>query len=416
MLVRRPAAQGRAPRYVGRVTLPTDTDPRRWRMLALLALAELLGLSLWFAGSAVAPQLAARWGIAGAELGWLTSTVQLGFVLGTAAIAVLNLGDLVPAKWLFAVSAMAGAAANALVPEATTLTGGLLLRGLTGVALAGVYPPAMKMASTWFKAQRGLAVGTIVGAVTVGSASPWLIRALIPGASVRPVMLLASASAVAAAMLIFLYEDGPYPFAPRPFSWGLVASVVRSRRWRLATGGYLGHMFELYSSWTWLAVWMSASLAARGSEAWSGASELFTFITIASGSVGCIWGGLVADRVGRPWLVTLALGVSGSCTLLLGATFGLSWWVAVPFAMVWGASLAADSPQFSVMVTESVESHAVGTALYVQTSLGFLLTLVSIQLVPPLAALIGWRWVFSVLAVGPALGIWSIRRLVARAE
>ena len=391
-----------------------DTDPRRWRVLALLALAELLGLSLWFAGSAVAPQLGARWGLEPAQLAWLTMAVQLGFVVGTALMAVFNLGDLVPAKWLFTVSALAGAAANAAVPSTETLTSGLLLRGLTGVALAGVYPPAMKMAATWFKAERGLAVGTVVGAVTVGSASPWLVRALLPTANVQPVMLLSSASAVAAAALIQLYHDGPYPFAPRPFSWGLVGTVVGSRKWRLATGGYLGHMFELYALWTWLAAWMAASLASRGEAHWAGAPALFTFVTVASGSVGCIVGGRLADRRSRRWLVTWALAISGACTAGAGLLFGASWWLALPVAVVWGASLAADSPQFSVMVTESVEPHAVGTALYVQTSLGFLLTLSSIALVPVLAGVIGWPWVFAVLAVGPALGIWSIARLSAR--
>ncbi len=395
-----------------RALVEPDHDPLRWRVLALLSLAELLGMSLWFAGSAVAPQLAAQWGLASTQLGWLTSAVQLGFVLGTALIALFNLGDLVPARWLFSLCAVAGAAANALVPMATTATTGLVLRGVTGVALAGVYPPAMKMAATWFRAQRGLAVGTVVGALTVGSATPWLVRALMPEAEVGPVMASASFAAVAAAVLVGgLYRDGPYPFVPRPFSWGLVGTVVRSRRWRLATGGYLGHMFELYSTWTWLAAWMTASLAARGGATWRGAAPMFAFLTIASGSVGCVVGGVLADRKSRAWLVTVALAVSGTCTLLLGLLYGASWWLALPVAFVWGAALAGDSPQFSVMVTESVEPHAVGTALYVQISLGFLLTLVSIQLVPPLAGVIGWQWVFAGLAIGPALGIWSVRRL-----
>ena len=393
-----------------------DTDPLRWRILGLLAMSQLLGMSLWFAGSAVAPQLAAKWGLASTQLGWLTSSVQLGFVVGTALIAVFNLGDLVPARWLFTSSALAGAAANVFVGEVDSLAWGLALRGLTGMALAGVYPPAMKMAATWFKARRGFAVGTVVGALTVGSASPWLVRAMMPDAAIGPVLASASFAAVMAAVMIGgLYRDGPYPFTPRPFSWGLVGSVVRTRKWRLATGGYLGHMFELYSAWTWLAAWMTASLASRGhTSAWRGAPAMFAFLTIASGSVGCVWGGVLADRKSRAWLVTMALAVSGTCTLLVGALYGASWWLALPVAFVWGASLAGDSPQFSVMVTESVEPHAVGTALYVQISLGFLLTLVSIQLVPPLAVVIGWQWVFAGLALGPALGIWSVRRLAAR--
>lgn len=380
-------------------------------MLALLAGAELLGMSLWFTGSVAAPHLAVRWGLASAQVAWLTSAVQLGFVLGTALVAVLNIGDLVPARWLFAVSAVVGAAANAGVAISETATTGLLCRALTGLALAGVYPPAMKMASTWFKAERGLAVGTIVGALTVGSASPWLVRALAPSTDATFVVLSASGAALLASLLVATtYHDGPYPFAPRPFHWGLVAEVFRNRRWRLATGGYLGHMFELYSAWTWLATWMAANAAVRGDEA-RVAPALAAFVAIAAGSVGCVWGGRLADRKGRAWLVTRAMAVSGACALLIGLTFGMGWWIVLPVAITWGASIVADSPQFSVMVTESVEPHAVGTALSIQTSLGFLLTMVSIQLVPPVANAIGWQWALGFLAVGPFLGIWSIRRL-----
>jgi hypothetical protein len=226
-----------------------DTHPGRWRMLALLALAELLGMSLWFAGSAVAPQLAARWGLDGAQVGWLTTMVQLGFVVGTALAALLNLADVVPARRLFALSALLGAAANAPLAWVDGYAGALVSRFVTGFCLAGVYPPAMKMAATWFRARRGLAVGAVVGALTVGKAGPYLVHAL-PSVSVGAVVLAASASAVLAAALVSIgYRDGPYPFAARPFSWGLVASVVRERRWRLATGGYLGHMAELYSRW-----------------------------------------------------------------------------------------------------------------------------------------------------------------------
>ncbi|HEX5580964.1 MAG TPA: MFS transporter [Gemmatimonadaceae bacterium] len=229
--------------------MSVDTHPARWRMLALLSLAELLGMSLWFAATAVSAQYRALWNLSASEAAWLTTVVQLGFVAGTATSAVLNLADVVPARRLFAFSAAGGAVANALVLTADGLGAALLWRFLTGACLAGVYPPAMKMIATWFRARRGLAVGTIVGALTVGKALPYLIHA-IPGAGIRPVVLTASAGALAAAALVRVgYRDGPYPFPPRPFSWGLVGEVVRERRWRLATGGYLGHMIELYPRW-----------------------------------------------------------------------------------------------------------------------------------------------------------------------
>lgn len=395
------------------MSAPADLDPRRWRVLALLALAVLGGMSLWFTGSVAAPQLVTQWGLPAARTAWITSAVQLGFVAGTALVALTNLADVVPNRWLFAVSAVLGAVANAGVALSHSATAGLACRALTGLALAGVYPPAMKMASTWFKAERGLAVGTIVGALTVGSASPWLVRALAPTLDASLVVWSASAAALVAALLVgATWHDGPYPFAPRPFHWGLVGEVFANRRWRLATGGYLGHMFELYAAWSWLATWMAASQRARGADD-RAEPALAAFVAIAAGSVGCAWGGRLADRHGRAWLVTAAMAVSATCALLIGATFGASWWVVLPVAIAWGASIVADSPQFSVMVTESVESHAVGTALSVQVSLGFLLTMVSIQLVPPVAEAIGWAWALAFLAVGPVLGIASIRRLVA---
>ncbi len=401
------------------LTIVADHDPRRWRTLGLLATAELLGMSLWFAASAVAPQLGARWDLSTSEIGWLTAIVQLGFVIGTATSAVLNLADIVPSRWLFATSAALGAAANAALLLAPSFAGALACRFATGFALAGVYPPAMKMISTWFRSQRGLAVGTIVGALTVGKAGPYLVHA-IPGAGEAPVVWSATVAALVAALIVGLwYEEGPYPFPPRPFSWGLVGEVFRERRWRLATAGYLGHMFELYSAWTWLPVFVAASAAAAGVPAGPARvslSSAIAFAAIAIGGIGCVWGGRVADRRGREWLVTVSMAASGLCALAIGFTFGQSFLLLVPVALAWGFFVIADSAQFSVLATEAAPPHAVGTALTVQTSLGFLLTMISIQLVPPVQHIVGWRWAFMMLAIGPASGIAAIRRLAEGAR
>ncbi|HUF30929.1 MAG TPA: MFS transporter [Gemmatimonadaceae bacterium] len=392
-----------------------DAHPARWRMLALLAVAELLGMSLWFATSAVSAQYREMWLLTASDAAWLTTVVQLGFVAGTATSALLNLADVIPARRLFALSALSGAAANAMVLTADGMQGALIWRFLTGACLAGVYPPAMKMISTWFRARRGLAVGAIVGALTVGKALPYLVHAA-PGAGIQPVGIVASLGAATAAALVwFGYRDGPYPFPPRAFSWGLAGEVVSERRWRLATGGYLGHMIELYPAWVWLPVFIAASIAAAdpgaGASGESIASGL-AFAALAAGGLGCIWGGLAADRRSREWLVTVAMAASGACAVLIGFTFGASLWMLAPIALAWGFFVVADSAQFSVLVTESVPPHAVGTALTLQVSIGFLLTAVVIQLVPPLAAAVGWQWAFAFLAVGPLLGIASIRRLV----
>ena len=383
-------------------------------MLALLALAELLGMSLWFAGSAVAPQLQQQFQLSGNAVGALTTAVQLGFVFGTALSALLNLADVVPARLLFAVSAILGALANSTMAFAPGYSELMIGRFATGVCLAGVYPPAMKMASTWFKERRGLAVGTVVGALTIGKAGPYLVHAM-PGATPRGIALFASASALAGALLVFVfYADGPFAFPPRAFTWSLVGDVVRERRWRLATAGYLGHMAELYSYWTWIPAFVAASVARDAHALTASASPgvaLLSFGVIAVGGVGCIWGGLVADRIGRAPLVTRALTISGACCALVGLAFGHSLWLLAPVALVWGFFIIADSAQFSVLVTESVPAHAVGTALTLQTSLGFLLTTVTIQLIPPIVRNAGWPWAFALLASGPFLGIVAIRRL-----
>lgn len=393
-----------------------DTHPDRWRILVLLAIAELLGMSLWFSGNAVASILQARWQLTGEQVGWLTTMVQLGFVAGTAITAILNLADIVPAKYLFAAAAALGALGNAWLAFASGYESALISRFIAGFCLAGVYPPAMKMAATWFRARRGLAVGTVVGALTVGKAGPYLVHA-IPDIGVAAVVLTASACALAAALIVLAgYRDGPYPFAPRRFSWGLVSSVIANREWRLASGGYFGHMLELYSFWTWIPAFVAASLSAQTGNAVAATSpeaSLLAFGVIAVGGPACVWGGLVSDRIGRERLVTRAMMLSGACALLIGLTFGRSLWLLVPVALVWGFFVIADSAQFSVLVTESVPPHAVGTALTIQTSIGFLITTFSIQAVPPMVRAVGWQFAFPMLALGPVLGIWSIRALSA---
>jgi MFS family permease len=394
--------------------MEADSHPSRWRMLGLLSAAELLGMSLWFAASAVSGQLAGRWALDAAQTGWLTAIVQLGFVAGTAASAILNLADVIQSKRLFAASALAGAIVNAGVLAAPGYETALVLRFFTGFFLAGVYPPAMKMIATWFRGQRGLAIGTIVGALTVGKATPYLVHA-IPSAGIEPVILTASAGAVLAGLLVAVgFRDGPYAFASRPFSWGLVATVARVRDWRLATGGYLGHMFELYAFWTWIPAFLAASIAvSHPGRDNSSLVSVLAFATIAVGGAGCVWGGLYADRTSRERLVTVALVVSGGCCLAAGFLFGASLWLLAPVALIWGFFVIADSAQFSALVTESVPGHAVGTALTVQTCLGFLLTMLTIQGLPLVAERVGWQWSFALLAFGPAAGIASIRRLAA---
>lgn len=367
-------------------------------------------MSLWFSASAITPQLRSIWGLTTAEAGWLTTIVQLGFVCGTAVAAILNLADIFPAGRLFSVSALLGAVANAAILAAPGFPAALAVRFLTGFFLAGVYPPAMKMTATWFQKERGFAIGVIVGALTIGKATPYLVRA-IPHVGVRQVVLTSSVGALVAAIVVATtYRDGPFPFASRPFSWNQVRDVVRVREWRLATASYLGHMFELYAFWTWIPAFLAASVAASERVRAPRFISLLAFTTIAIGGAGSVWGGLFADKRGRERLVSISLFMSGSCCLLSGVLFGGPIWVLGALAMTWGFFVIADSAQFSTLVTESVPAHTVGTALTIQTSLGFLLTMLPMQLVPLIAQRAGWRWGFVILALGPLAGIAAIRR------
>lgn len=386
-------------------------------MLSLLSAAELLGMSVWFAASAVSPQLREIWDLSTSQTGWLTSIVQLGFVAGTLAAAVLNLADVFPSRSYFTASAALAAAANAALLLAEGFAVALALRFLTGFCLAGVYPPAMKMAATWFRERRGLAIGTVVGALVVGKATPYLADA-IGGFGIGFVIWSTSASTLLAAMLVgFGYRDGPFAFERRPFSLRLVASVLRERKWRLATGGYLGHMWELYAFYTWIASFLAASAALGAGEAVPSnfplGVKLTVFAAIAAGGPASIWGGWAADRIGRERLTMQAMAASGTCALLVGLLFGGPPLPLVLVSLVWGFFVVADSAQFSALVTEVTPSHTVGTALTIQVSLGFLLTTVTIQLVPVIAEATGWRWAFPVLAAGPAFGIGAMRRLLA---
>jgi MFS family permease len=382
-------------------------------MLALLALAQLLGMSLWFSASAVSLRLQALWGLSDAQAGWLTGAVQLGFVAGTAAAALLNLADVVPGRIFLPAAALLAAAANAGVAAAGGYEGALALRFLTGFFLAGVYPPAMKMAATWFRTGRGVAIGTIVGALTVGKATPFLLRAF-PGVEWEALVLAASAGAVGAALLVAAgYREGPFAFERRPFAWGLVGEVARDRAARLAIGGYLGHMWELYAAWAFVGIFFAELFAARGAtpEGAEAAAGVVAFAMIAAGGAGAVLAGGWADRLGRERVTVWAMAASGGCALAIGWMLRAPLWLVVAVALVWGFAVVADSAQFSALVTEVAPPHAVGTALALQTALGFLLTSVSIAAVPHLRAAGGWPLAFGVLAAGPALGIVAMTML-----
>jgi MFS family permease len=392
---------------------PVEGGRIAWMTLALLSVAVLLAMSPWFTASAAGDLFRVRLGLSTSELAWLTGAVQVGFVGGTLVAAVLNLADIVPARRYFAVSAILAAASNAFLLLPSDYLPLLVGRFLTGFFLAGVYPPAMKMAATWFRTARGMAIGTVVGALTVGKAAPFLLRAGGQGEGLLVILGSSLAGVVAGGFILFLYRDGPFPFPRRPFRWDLVGQVLRHRPTRLATWGYLGHMWELYAVWAAISLYFFDVLTGGGViPAEAGASAaLLAFLVIAVGGPGAVAAGVAADRWGRERVASLAMAVSGSCCLLAGWLVGAPPALVLVVGLIWGFSVVADSAQFSALVTEVAPPHAVGTALTLQTALGFALTAVSIWLVHWSYESWGWGLSWLLLAPGPALGIVAMVRL-----
>ena len=392
-------------------------NPRR--VLLLLAIAELLGMAPWFSASAVAPSLARAWQLSPATTAWLTISVQLGFVGGALVSAMLTLADRVSARRLVAASAAVAALATLGVAAARGIGAGIACRLLTGAALAGVYPPGMKIAAGWFKESRGWAIGILVGALTLGSASPHLVRWAVSPSAWRIVLVVAAISALAGGLIVLLVpHDGPFA-APSPaFSLAAAPRILKDPGVLLANLGYLGHMWEVYAMWTWIVAFIAASEhTRRGPQAdVTALAALATFAVVGSGAIGCWLGGTYADRLGRTLITSVAMLVSGLCALTVGFLYGAPLIALLPLLLLWGISVVADSAQFSAAVSELAPREYVGTALTLQTSLGFLLTAATIYLLPALAARIGWRWSMSMLAIGPALGVWAMLALRRRPE
>jgi MFS family permease len=380
-------------------------------MLAVVSLAQFLGMTLWFSATAVTPLLIAQFNISPSHAAWLTMAVQAGFVVGTLLSAVSNIADLLHARVLMFIGALVGACANAAVLIASSGTMVIALRFITGMALALVYPPAMKIAAGWFRDGRGFALGLLIGALTLGKAFPHLLTALF-GAEWREPMLLASGLALTGGILVVLIvRDGPYVAPTAPFDPGAITRVLASRGARLATLGYLGHMWELYAMWTWIAVFATASFAASGIANASAAGEVAAFIAIGSGAVGCGLAGYAADRIGRARVAKWAMIVSASCAALTAVVYGRAPLLLYALIVLWGFSVVADSAQFSALVSEYAPRDHIGTALTLQTCVGFLLTMVTIELLPRVAQASSWQWASLLLVPGPVLGAWAMQRL-----
>jgi MFS family permease len=384
--------------------------------LAWLSLAMFLGMTMWFSATAATAPIVAEFQVPPATAAWLTMAVQGGFVVGTLISAVLNLPDVINPRKLFRIGCIVGALANAALAVAGGPILMIVLRAVTGAALAWVYPPGMKIAAGWFQDKRGAALGVLIGALTIGSAFPHLLAAASATVPWRMLILTASVFAIAGgAIVVAVVRDGPYVAASAPFDPAAVGRVFADRQTRRATLGYLGHMWELYAVWTWIAAFASAGAGAamRGTPA-SITGSAVAFTTIASGAAGSAVAGAFADRIGKARIATWAMLVSGTCCVAAGLIFQAPTPVLFLFAAIWGIAVVADSAQLSALVAQYSPRDHVGTALTVQTCAGFLLTIVSIRLLPLAAETIGWQWVFLCLAPGPFLGALALRGLERR--
>lgn len=379
--------------------------------LLILLVSEVAAMSTWFATTASLSAIRAQYSLGPFREALLTNSVQGGFVLGTLASALLSLPDRTDLRRLFATGALVAGLANlALLAFEPTSLALPLLRLLTGACMALVYPVGMKIAASWAAGDLGLLVGLLVAALTLGSAFPHLV-AVVGGLDWRWPVGVAACGALLASALIRFAALGPRLPAPAPFRLSNALQAWRNKPVRLANLGYLGHMWELYAMWAWIGPFASASLAARYGATPPLPGELAAFLAVAIGAFGAVAGGLAADRIGRATITIIAMAASGACALGIGFAYGAPAWVLLPLCLAWGVAVIADSAQFSAAVAERSEPALVGTMLTIQTSLGFLLTLASIQLTPILANLIGWRWVFLLLAPGPFLGILAMAKL-----
>ncbi len=380
-------------------------------ILPIIIFSQFTGTSLWFAGNAVVFDLQRDWGLGDAAIGYLTSAVQLGFISGTLAFAVLIIADRYSPRVVFFTCSVLGAGANlALLIVPPGLAALLLLRFMTGFFLAGIYPVGMKIAAGWYRQGLGRALGYLVGALVLGTAFPHLLRASGTELPWQQVIVGVSLLAlVGGACMLALVPEGPHLPRGSAFHPRALLAIFRSRALRASAFGYFGHMWELYALWAFTPLLLLAYAETNGIAL---NVSLWSFAAIGVGALGCVAGGVISTRTGSAPVAAILLAVSGICCLLSPLLFHAPPWLFLGFVLLWGLTVSSDSPQFSALNAANAPREYVGSILTLVNSIGFLITVVSIQLIASLVAWFEIRYLFWLLAPGPALGLWMLRPLL----
>jgi MFS family permease len=374
------------------------------RALVVVSLAVLLASATWFSGTAAARSLAELWALDPADAAWLTNATQSGFIVGTLLYALTNLADRHDARRVFFVSAGLGAVFNlGFAWLADGLASALPFRFLTGVTLAGVYPVGMKIIASRYREDPGWRLGVMVGCLTLGTAFPYGIDALGLDLEWRGLATVASVAALGGGALILLgVSEDTGPGTRARLDLRMMVNVFRHAPFRNTAFGYFGHMWELYALWAFAGFFVAHSVG--DDPTWSARVPLFAFATVAMGAVGCVVGGWVSRRTSERGVAIVSMLVSMCMCLLSGLFFDMPppWLLA--FLLVWGFFVVSDSPQLSALAALNAPPGYTATALTIHNGAGFLVTTIAIQVVPLIAAAVGWQWAFTGLAIGPAIG------------